>query len=222
MGGLSNLGSAHIQGEFNKQQANTANKITQRMQQRDMKFQREMRGTMYQDMVKDLREAGLNPILAYQKQGIGGSASGGAASAASMSMPQGSDFNPTDVFSAKQMSSDASLKDDQKKTEADRRELLDAETSKAEFEADLKRQEAIQEAIFTQAAVNNPNAYLFLRGQSAAKAGADILGSVVSGGAKLISKGANFFKKPVPKVKTTQRQGTQGGKRVDYTETVTE
>lgn len=68
------------QTEENQRRAIRANK---NMQGRDFQFQREMRGTMYQDMVKDLEAAGLNPILAYQKQGIGGSSSGSGAPAPS-------------------------------------------------------------------------------------------------------------------------------------------
>lgn len=109
--GLSALGAANISGEYNQKSADKANKTTMKMQGRDMRFQKEMRATMYQDMVKDLQAAGLNPILAYQKQGIGGSASGGSASAASLNVPEFSNFNPMDIFSAKQMSSDADLKD---------------------------------------------------------------------------------------------------------------
>lgn len=125
--GLSALGAAHIQGEYNQKSADKANKLTEKMQQRDMKFQRDMRATMYQDMVKDLEAAGLNPILAYQKQGIGGSASGGSAQAASISQPDlSTDFNPKDIFAAKQMSSDASLKDEMKRTEAKKQAEIDA------------------------------------------------------------------------------------------------
>lgn len=47
---------------------------------RSRAFQREMRDTQYQAAMKDMRKAGLNPILAAK---VGGSQSGGAAQATS-------------------------------------------------------------------------------------------------------------------------------------------
>lgn len=46
--------------------ANAANKAMAREQ---MGFQREMSGTSYQRAMEDMRQAGLNPILAYQQGG---------------------------------------------------------------------------------------------------------------------------------------------------------
>lgn len=116
MGGLSSLGSSHINYESNR-----------RTQETDMRFQRSMRATSYSTMVKDLRRAGLNPMLAYSKQGMGGSSSGHG-------NPSNfkSDFNPTDVFSAKQMQSNSDLMDNQ------------AETEKEKLETEKKKQDEIE------------------------------------------------------------------------------
>lgn len=65
-GGLSYLGG---------QQANAANA---KQAQNQMDFQREMSGTSYQRGVQDMKDAGLNPMLAYSQ---GGASSPGGASA---------------------------------------------------------------------------------------------------------------------------------------------
>lgn len=61
------IGSALI-GAGGQSMANAANA---RMAQKQMDFQERMRSTQYQTTVKDLREAGLNPALAYEKGGAG-------------------------------------------------------------------------------------------------------------------------------------------------------
>lgn len=48
-----------------------ANHYNKKAAKRQMKFQKEMRATQYQTAVKDMRKAGINPMLAYMKGGAG-------------------------------------------------------------------------------------------------------------------------------------------------------
>lgn len=187
---------------------------TKRMQQADMDFQRDMRGTMYQDMVKDLRAAGLNPILGYNKQGVGGSAAASAASAQGIGSGGGSSsFNPTDIFSAK-------LQHEQSKTQRNQQELIDAQKMKTEFESSSAYSKALMDNIEAQFAKNNPALYLLKQGGFTGDGVAKTITGLFSGAAKGIR---GLLKKPTPpKTKTTTRSGVSGGKRVDYTETVTQ
>lgn len=60
-----------IGGAFSAYGQSQANEATQASTQQQMDFQREMRGTSYQAAMKDMRKAGLNPMLAYQQGGAG-------------------------------------------------------------------------------------------------------------------------------------------------------
>ncbi len=77
----------------------TANKTNLKIAREQMKFQEEMSSTSYQRAMQDMRQSGLNPMLAFQQGGasspggasarmenVGAAAVGGGTSAASTSM----------------------------------------------------------------------------------------------------------------------------------------
>ncbi len=80
------LASSLIGGGFSALGASNQNKAAKQAAQVQMDFQREMFGSRYQMTMRDMKLAGLNPILAY-KQGGG-------------SPPGGSSYSPVNVGSA--------------------------------------------------------------------------------------------------------------------------
>lgn len=80
------IGAAVIGGVFSAVGASKQNKAAKKAAQRQMDFQREMYGSRYQMTMRDMKLAGLNPILAY-KTGVGSS-------------PGGSTYSPTNVGAA--------------------------------------------------------------------------------------------------------------------------
>jgi len=67
-----------LQGGISYLGAKQANAANAKQAQQQMDFQREMSGTSYQRGIEDMKEAGLNPMLAYSQ---GGASSPGGASA---------------------------------------------------------------------------------------------------------------------------------------------
>ena len=87
------LGGSLISGLFGKSGQDSANSTNIALGREQMAFQERMSNTSYQRAVKDMQEAGLNPMLAYSQ---------GGASAPVGSMPQVQNANSAGIASAAQ------------------------------------------------------------------------------------------------------------------------
>ena len=133
-------GAASIIGQ------NKANKAAKQAAEAQMAFQREMRDTAHQSEVKDLRAAGLNPLL---------SGTGGPGSA----VPAGASYTPQNELSGGVSSAlqAATVKSEieQRKAAIDQ---LESTTKQADTQAELNKAAAIKTAVDTMTSESNAKA----------------------------------------------------------------
>lgn len=123
---LINAGSSifggFMQNNANAKQAQTNRNFENEQAERQMAFQREMRTTEYQSAVKDMRAAGLNPILAAK---LGGSSSPSGASGSGSSAHMENVFQDAGgvAMTAIKQKADLRLTEEMTKTEASKQAL---------------------------------------------------------------------------------------------------
>ncbi|QXP08443.1 MAG: DNA pilot protein [Arizlama microvirus] len=107
---IGGLGGSLIGGLFGSSGQRSANETNIKLGREQMEFQERMSNTAYQRAVKDMQEAGLNPMLAYSQ---------GGASAPVGSMPQVQNEASTGMHSAAQGAAVAQAVQQLSKTAAD-------------------------------------------------------------------------------------------------------
>lgn len=85
--GIANIGTSAAAGVMSMQGVKDTNAANQAMAREQMGFQREMSNTSYQRAMADMKQAGLNPMLAFQQGGA--STPGGASSTAQNALGAG-------------------------------------------------------------------------------------------------------------------------------------
>lgn len=130
----------------------SANKANKKLAKKQMKFQEKMSNTQYQRGMADMRQAGLNPILAY-KQG-GASSPSGQTATMQNSVAAGMDvFNKTtnSAIALKRQKKDLQILDDTSELLRAQKSKAGNEGLKAGYEANLlEKQDQIMDALLPQ------------------------------------------------------------------------
>lgn len=126
MTGIVHAGTSLIAGGLNYLGQHKANKASRRLAREQMAFQERMSSTAYQRSMEDMRNAGLNPILAYKQ--------GGASSPVGASIQQQNEF-----AGAGQVAADIARQRSEINLNSARAQLTRAEIPAKEAEADFYR-----------------------------------------------------------------------------------
>lgn len=142
-GGLSLLGGI-AQNVFAGMRADDANKASAKASREQMAFQERMSNTQYQRGMADMKAAGLNPILAYQK---------GGASSPSGSMPSVTTAPTTDVVTpALSSGMQSSRVREEIKNMQEQNKMIQAQTHQSNTQAMLAAAQTAKTTVDTQIA----------------------------------------------------------------------
>lgn len=120
-GGLLGMGSSALSAGLSFDQ-------TKELQQRQFDYQKKMSNTAYQRAVKDMRKAGINPILAGMSQTGASTPSGAMGQGTNVNLGEGMTNGIATALQVKRNEADIKLIDEQAKTEEKRRENFEANT----------------------------------------------------------------------------------------------
>ena len=116
----------------------SANEANSALSEKQMKFQEDMRKTQYQTSMKDMRKAGLNPILAY-KTGGAGTPSGATAIMQNSAGAAVDSYNKTKTATStkKLQGHQGNLARDQKDMIHNQIQLIQNQSDAASYQADV-------------------------------------------------------------------------------------
>jgi hypothetical protein len=133
------IGSQIGSGFANREAQKDANEANLAEAQRNRDFQKQMDDSKYARMVADLKQAGINPMLAYTKQS-------GSAPAGSMAKVEAAKLNMGEIMSSalqtKRLKEDINLMEEQKKSIKANAEKAKAEAQSVKHANEAMKQDA--------------------------------------------------------------------------------
>lgn len=171
------LGGALVGGAVSYFSGRDTARKAKKLAREQMRFQERMSNTAYQRAVKDMRKAGINPMLAYMK----GGASSPSGAAPNLRAPE---LDPQIVSTAKNLASQVTQRKLQNLNLQEQNKLINAQTVQAEAQASSARGVAKQQNVIGDFYLKNPElapALTLGGGAGAAATGAKSLANIVKG-----------------------------------------